>query len=452
MRTSTLASGWLAITLCVTATGQMDVAAMWKDPVFQRQFVAAYGVNAEVEPRVGTDEIEILEELRPLMAADLPKAEVLLREHVEPECSAILDFTLGGILFQQGKFDEARVCYQLAVSKFPSFRRAFRNLGLIHARDGDYPAAITAFTRMIELGGGDAYSYGLLGFAHANSQDFQPAEAAYRNALLLQPENTEWRLGLTRCVFRQGKYEDAAALLDALLARHPTKAEFWVLQAHTYLGLKQPLAAAQNLEAVDALGKATVDNLFMLGDVYAGEQLPAMALSAYMRAIDRGGVQSVERPLAAAERFAARGAYDEAQQLAEHLLQHSGAAMTDVERRRLARLQARTAMANGLGSAESIAALEELTRADPLDGESLLLLGMHHARQDDGDRAILCFERAAGITATEARARINHAQILVKRGRFGDALPLLRRAQEIKPREDVARYIEQVERFARGKR
>ena len=56
------------------------------------------------------------------------------------------------------------------------------------------------------------------------------------------------------------------------------------------------------------------------------------------------------------------------------------------------------------------------------------------------------------ITATEARACIAHAQVLVKRGRFSDALPLLRRAQEIKPREDVARYIKQVERFARGKR
>jgi hypothetical protein len=33
--------------------------------------------------------------------------------------------------------------------------------------------------------------------------------------------------------------------------------------------------------------------------------------------------------------------------------------------------------------------------------------------------------------------------------RFFDALPLLRRVQEIKPREDVARYLEQVERAAK---
>ena len=34
----------------------------------------------------------------------------------------------------------------------------------------------------------------------------------------------------------------------------------------------------------------------------------------------------------------------------------------------------------------------------------------------------------------------------VAEGRYQDALPLLRRAQEVKPRDDVARYLEQVER------
>src|SRR5262249_55450730 len=155
--------------------------------------------------------------------------------------------------------------------KFPSFRRAWRNLGMIHVGAGRFDDAIAAFTRMIELGGGDGYAFGLLGHAYAQKQDYQPAEAAYRNALLLQPDNTEWRLGLTRCVFRQQKYEDAANLLDALLQRYPDKSEFWLLQAHTFLGMKQPLKAATDLEVIDRLGKSTVDSLHTLGDIYVGE-------------------------------------------------------------------------------------------------------------------------------------------------------------------------------------
>ena len=51
---------------------------------------------------------------------------------------------------------------------------------------------------MIELGGGDGYAYGLLAYAYAAKEDYQPAEAAYRSAMLLQPDNAEWRLGLTQ--------------------------------------------------------------------------------------------------------------------------------------------------------------------------------------------------------------------------------------------------------------
>ena len=44
------------------------------------------------------------------------------------------------------------------------------------------------------------------------------------------------------------------------------------------------------------------------------------------------------------------------------------------------------------------------------------------------------------------------AQVYVAQSRFAEALPLLRDAQAARPREDVARYIEQVARAARAKR
>ena len=34
-------------------------------------------------------------------------------------------------------------------------------------------------------------------------------------------------------------------------------------------------------------------------------------------------------------------------------------------------------------------------------------------------------------------------------GRYAEAVPLLRRAQEVKPHDDIARYLEQVERIAK---
>ncbi len=436
----------------VGRASQTEIEAIWNDPVFKKQFIAAYGINSEIEPRVTPEEVEILEKIRPLMATDLPQAEEQLQKEMKPDCSAILDFTLGGIRFQQDEMDAALANYRTAVAKFPSFRRAWRNIGLIHVRNGNYDDAITAFTRMIELGGGDAYSYGLLGFAYASKLDYQAAEAGYRNALLLQPENTEWRLGLTQCVFKQQKFEDAATLLDGLIERYPEKAEFWLLQAHTYLGMKQPLKAAEDLEAVDLLGKATVDSLHTLGDIYIAENLFDLAARAYRRAIDADAGQALARPLRAAEMLASRGALTQARQVAARVREVWEGQMEEADRRKLLKLEARLSVAEGAGSDDTAGILEEIVELDPLDGEALMLLGQHYSRQNEPDRAIFYYERAASLAAFEVNAKIRHAQVLVDMGRYADAVPLLRSAQEVKPRDDVSRYLEQVERIAKARR
>ena len=442
-------------------TGQLaqeELDAIWSDPIFQRQFVAGYGVNAEVEPRVTAEEIAVLEKLRPLMASP-PRAEESLRKQMgalakesKTDYSAILDLTLAQILFQQNKLDEALESYRRAVTKFPSFRRAWHDIGLINVRKGEYEAGIAAFTRMIELGGGDAYSYGLLGYAHAAREDYQPAEAAYRTALLLQPENAEWRLGLTRCVFRQEKFEDAAALLDVLITRYPEKADFWLLQARTFLGMKQPLRAAENLESLDRLGLATLESLNLLGDIYITEELPDLAARAYVRALDMAADQPLEKSMRSAETLAARGAMPQARTLVAHIREVRGDKLEESERRKLLKLDARLSMAEGAGTAETVRVLEEIVALDPLDGDALIMLGQHYSRQGEPDRGIFYYERAESIEAFEVNARIYHAQVLVGMGRYGDALPLLRRAQELRPREEVARYLEQVERISKTKR
>lgn len=473
-----------------------DVSAIWNDPVFQKQFIAGYGFNADIEPRVTVDEVKVLEKVRPLMGAeteDLPKAEATLLKLIKPDSSPILDFTLGGIQFQQGgdkpeKLAEALANYEKAVAKFPSFRRAYRNIGLIQVRNGKFNEAIKAFTKMIELGGGDSTSYGLLGLAYASKQDYQAAEVAYRNALLLDPNKEDWRLGLTRCVFRQNKFEDAATLLDGLLEQYPDKADFWVLQAHTHMGLKQPLKAAEYLEVLDRLGKAKPDNLHMLGDIYLTEGINDLAARSYIRAVDLDtGSSSVARPLREVELLASRGGIPQARLLLAHLREirmpggdasaavsgagASGATtqpvavatLDEAERRKLLKLDARLTMAEGeAGGEQAVAVLEEIVKLDPLDGEALMLLGQHYARpnaaagaenapQADPDKAIFYFERAEGIETFEATAKTRHAQILVSMGRYADAIPLLRRAQEIKPREDIARYLEQIERISRSR-
>ncbi len=93
--------------------------------------------------------------------------------------------------------------------------------------------------------------------------------------------------------------------------------------------------------------------------------------------------------------------------------------------------------------------LEEIVARDPLDGEALILLGQHCIRAGNTEKAIFYYERAESLEKFEADAKVRHAQLLVGSGQYDEALPLLRRAQQIDPRENVQKYLEQVERVAR---
>ena len=146
----------------------------------------------------------------------------------------------------------------------------------------------------------------------------------------------------------------------------------------------------------------------------------------------------------------ARGATAEARRLVEDVQRLRGERLQESERKDLLKLRARLAVAEG-ASGDEVQILEEIVALDPLDGEALILLGQHAQRSQDPDRAIFLFERAAAIESFEADAKVRHAQLLVSLGRYSEALPLLRRAQTIKPRENIQEYMEQVERVANSR-
>lgn len=424
---------------------------VWNDPAFKKRFTESYIAETEIEPRVTTDEREKMEKVLDLISSDKMSdaARTLEKELSRNEAaSAVFDFTLANIYFQQEQLEQATGHYTNAVEKFPQFRRAWRNLGIIHVRQGKFEDSLPALTRVIELGGGDATTYGLLGFAYSSIGNYLPAESAYRMAILLDPVTLDWKMGLLRSFFKQERYAEAVALSSQLIETHPDRADLWLLQANAYIGLNQPLKAAGIFELVNHLGQSTVDSLNMLGDIYVNEELYDLAVRSYIQAMDKDPQGDSKRALRSAKVLVARGALKETRQLVERIENLRGSQLDAGDRKDLLKLRARLAVADGSGE-EEVRVLEEIVKMDPLDGEALILLGQHSSRNGDTEKAIFYYERAASIEQHEADAKVRHAQLLVENGKYAEALPLLRRAQLLEPRENVQEYLEQVERVAK---
>jgi tetratricopeptide (TPR) repeat protein len=269
-------------------------------------------------------------------------------------------------------------------------------------------------------------------------------------ANVLDPAALDWKMGLARSFFKQKRFADASSLCAMLLEQNPARADLWLLQANAYLGLGQPRKAAENYEVVDGMGQSSADSLNTLGDIYVNEELFDLGVSRYLQVLEKFPASKPDRALRAARVLAARGAVAEVEPLVARIEELRGSTLGAAEKKELLRLRARIAVAKGAGEEEA-RILQEIVTMDPLDGDALILLGQYASRTGDKERAAFWFEQASGIEAFEADAKVRHAQMLVGMGKYAEALPMLRRAQALKPRDNIQQYLEQVERVAQNR-
>ena len=182
----------------------MNDLSIWDSERFQKEFLGSYGVNADIEPRVTVVEQEQMQKVLDVLSEEdsMDEALKLLTKFNKEAASAIFDFTIANLYFQMDELDTAMQFYDQAIEKFPNFRRAYKNAGLIHVRNGEFKKALPYLTKTVELGGHTSLAYGLLGFAYGSTEQHLSAESAYRMAILLDPETVDWQLGLARSLFK----------------------------------------------------------------------------------------------------------------------------------------------------------------------------------------------------------------------------------------------------------
>lgn len=424
------------------------LAGIWNDPEFTRRLLGTYGFHPELEPRMSAGEQAVYrDKILPLLRQDPSSAIPVLQAAIATNASPTFEFTLGTVYFQNADLTNAITHFESALARFPDFLRAQRNLGLALVRDGRYGEAIRPLTRTLALGGMDGSILGLLGFAHANQEQHLAAAAAYRQALLFDPDNLEFQLGLVKALVATADYDPALALLNELLAKHPDREAFWTLQANIHVQRNQLAEATVNYEIVRRLGKAGPAELTLLGDLYVSREANDLALEAYLAAARADGGTNLTRALRAADIFASRGAWAECRQLVTGARALAGAAVGGEEGVKLLRLEARIALATDQG-ADAIRLLERLLEQHPADGPALLMAGDYYKQAGDPERAAFRYDAAAKVEGFEAEALVKHAQLLVEQQRYPQAIELLRRALKIEPRDPVQRYLERVEQIA----
>jgi len=429
-------------------TAQSNInSQLWSDPTFVNEFLGSYGFLAGAEPQISDEEKEALRNLIDLIKAS-PKAAIqALEPQITKTSSAAFDFILANLYFQDGNLAKAEQYYGNAVVKHPDFRRAYKNLGLVQVQKGDFNKAIKTISKAMELGEVDGRSYGLLGYGYLTQERYYPAEAAYRQAILMQPDVSDWKVGLARCLLETERYADAIALFDTLLLDAPDNADYWMLQGNAYLGKGESLTAAKNLEVVRRMGAADLGTLTLLGDIYMNNNSPDLALDAYLAATEKATAGDSKALLRSAELLTRSGNYEQSKSIIANIREKLD--LPESDELKLLTIEAKIARAEGDDEA-AVKLLTQIVEQDALNGTAIIELASYYVDQGDMAKAINRFEQAEKIDAYEREALIAHAQARVRNGDYKAALPLLRRALQLKSDSNLEDYAQRVEKAARS--
>ncbi len=422
--------------------------AFWNSPQFQRQFLASYGVRSNVEPRFENPEEQIFYSQLGDTIRDNPQQAIeKITQQLNASSSAILSYTLGSLHFQEGQHEEAIKHFEVALSQFPDYLRAHKNLGIVLIREGRYEASVEHLVETINLGGADGTVYGLLGNAYLNLEKYASARLAYQNATLLDAENPLWELGIIKCAIATERYQEAVSLLDGVLSKQPDNAALWALQGNVYLQMEEADKAAVNFEILRKSGKATLQHLMLLGDIYMLSESIDLALAVYLEAIDQDGKGDIRRSLNAARILLNQGAWEPASAMFTKIRQAHEPTLSEQETFQLLKMESQVAIANGKGQ-EALSVLEQIIEKNPLDAEALLLAGDFYMQAEDFEKALFRFEMVARIPGSESDGWVKQATVLVKQQQYTKAIELLEKSQKSNPRDNIQKFLDSVKRVA----
>lgn len=417
-------------------------------PEFQKRFVASYGVLEDREPELQELEISLLEKIGPMVEENPEFAKSMLEGMLgeETPATATFNFILANLYFNGGALEDALAEYDRAIEKFPTFRRAWKNLGMLRTRNADYEGAVKALVRSIELGDTSPDTYGTAAYSHLRVGNLLAAELAYNAAVMLEPNNIEWIEGKAQAMISGKRLREAIPLLEELLKRNSQRGIYRMFLANVYVETEQFLKAAQVFELMHSMGEGDMATRLQLANIYSLQGMYDLSVDTFIAAKRDDLVSLLPQVLTTVRYLLDMNEVGQAKRLFGNL-GLLDPLWSSENRTRFLLLESSFAALDGNSGLEESKLMEALEN-DPTEGEALVRLGSIHAGRGEKAKAMFFFERAYTSEKHEYDALILASEVLIESRRFGESLDLLQRALNRQPTSELKLLIDQVKAAA----
>ena len=406
----------------------------------------------EEEPAVPATDTEMMIEVREsINQGEIDSAISRMEDDLSSDTGAMTDYYLGTLYYGKSDWMAAEAAFSRACEKAPDFRRAWMQLADVRMKQSRFEDAIPSLIRACELGATDPITLGMLAYAHGRNGDDLAAEESYRRVLLGAPNELRGLIGLAQTLGVLGHHAAAASVLGRIARRNPDEAQWWFHQGVAYRKAGRFELMTENLELVDGLGGSTPDSLFTLAQSYANQNLWTAAVDRFLEYLEMDKSASADRLNKPIRFMIRRNEYDQAARLINGIWAARGEVLEPEQRKELLKHEARLASGRGHDDVEA-EVLARVVELDPDDGETMLLLGNYHARQEDGlEKALGWYVRAVDVPEVATEARLAQASALARNGRVAEAIEILDESERLDPRPEIEVFRDKLVAYLRAR-
>ena len=176
---------------------------------------------------------------------------------VQPKFGSYAEFhySLGLAYYSENKMKEAKAEFQEAVRIAPKLDRAEYLLAACIATEGDYPAALAIFRKLVKGHPNNAMYWSTLGqiLAEAGSDNLPEAVRACRRARVLRPRDPHIQYVTATVLLKSGDFAGAKPLFEHLVTLNPKELSAHVALARIYGRLGERELARKETQIVSQL-------------------------------------------------------------------------------------------------------------------------------------------------------------------------------------------------------
>jgi tetratricopeptide (TPR) repeat protein len=296
---------------------------------------------------------------------------------------------------------------------------------------GFYDRASAEINRALARGHDRADGLALMGDVFAKQGLYGEALDRYREALRIDPDLRDARVGEAWSLVRLGRSQEARPLAHMLVKEEPEEIEVLMLAATAYAEAGDPAAALDVLDTARRVAPMRAEIQQKMGDIARSLGDNEGAISAYRHALQLDADFAIVR-FQLAKLLQTKGQLREAEQ---ELVAALDAVPTYAE----ATLELATLRRKANRASEALPLLIELLQRDPYHFDALIALGETLLALGRKRDAVTAFTRVLRFDPSHVGALFHEGIILAEQRRYRDAIDRWQRIIDLSSTSDYAR-------------